>query len=197
MTSQLILSCWFQFYFVVQNWLIEYPTLLTDNFRQSAFVVQMPTLEVVNIPQVKILPRGISILDLTASKLKDELNDKPWSDVERVLLPKKREELLRKITNQVKEEMKQEIASAQIQIKEDEFWQVEYKNISMRGSGYNLELQALWQGPRSQSEPYSITKSCQITPVNEQIGEESFQISEVKCNPATGWGVGESFAATQ
>ncbi|HBL12070.1 MAG TPA: hypothetical protein DD379_11795 [Cyanobacteria bacterium UBA11162] len=186
LTSQLILSCWFQFYFVVQNWLMEYPTLLTDNFRQSAFVVQVGTP-----PSVARLPRGVSILDLTTSKLQKELNNKPWSDVERILLPQEREKLFNQISVQVKEQI------ASTRIKEDEFWQVEYKNPSIRGSGYNLELQALWQGPRSQSEPYFITKSCQITPVNRQRGEEMFQVSLVKCEPASGWGVRKSFVATQ
>lgn len=39
----MVLSCWLQLYFVMDTWLQEYPSLLTDNFKRSNFVVRTET----------------------------------------------------------------------------------------------------------------------------------------------------------
>ncbi|HBB35025.1 MAG TPA: hypothetical protein DDZ80_32260 [Cyanobacteria bacterium UBA8803] len=176
-TSQLIFSCWFQFHFLVQNWLAEYPTLLVDNFDQSAFVVKYPLLP----PKT---PRGVSMLDLMASKLQQQLNAKPWPQIERVLLPQERDRLIQQITAQTK----QQIASAKVE--EDDLWQVGY-TVSLKDPGYNLALNTSWQGPRSQVLEGNITKSCQINPVNRPTPTGTTVVSRVRCEPAKGWGVNQ------
>lgn len=213
-SSQLLLSCWFQFYFVVQTWLIQYPSILADDFRQSAFVVKIesPKLGYENIvppnflkiigadlpPIAKkqdkctpndtsptkgcIQPRGILIVNQMASLLNKQLNAKPWSQIERNLLPQEREELIGKIASQAKTEI------AGKKIKEDNLWQIG-EAIATEGNGYNLELQAVWQGPRSQSAPHSITKSCNITPVNKTTSSGSILVGKVKCELPKGWGI--------
>ena len=183
-TSQLVISCWFQFYFLLDNWLLDYPTLLRDNFQQSAFVIKVGTPA-----SAAKLPRGALFLDLMGAKLENELNGRPWSEIERILLPQEREQLLENIREQVRQQM------ALDRIEEDQFWQLNYKNPSIRGTGYNLELEAIWQGPRSRLEPHSITKSCQINPVNAKADDNTILVSSVKCQAPTGWGIGESFIA--
>ncbi|WP_228060879.1 DUF5357 family protein [Coleofasciculus sp. LEGE 07092] len=185
-TSQFLLSCWFQFYFLTQDWLTEYPTILTDNFNRSAFVINVtpPPLS------KERLPRGVTILDLMGSRIEEQLRNKPWSDVERSLLPSEREKLLNEMANEVRQEM------ASNEIEEDDLWQIGY-NISLRDSGYNLELQAIWQGPRSQIQEYIISKPCQITQLNRQTDVGINTISQVKCEPARGWGVAEPIVATR
>ncbi len=214
--SQLLLSCWFQFYFVVQSWLAEYPSILADDFSQSAFVVQVeypnsiPTnfLKaissksplVIKINEEKctsndkiskkgcIQPRGLLIVNQMASLLETQLNTKPWSQIERNLLPQEREQLIGKIANQAKTEIALE------KIKEDSLWQVGHA-IETEENGYNLELQAIWQGPRSQSAPHSITKSCNITPVNRPTNTGTILSAKVKCEVPKGWSIDQPIVA--
>lgn len=185
-TTQLIVSSWFQFYFLVQDWLVQYPTIAADTFRESAFVTRI-TID----KSQQRLPRGVTILDLMASRLEEQLDNQPWSDVERMLLPSERKQLI----EQIKAQVMQELASPDI--KEDNLWQVSLGEISLRDSGYNLPLKALWQGPRSQTQPYSLTKSCQIISVNRQAENGISLVSQVECDPVEGWGVAEPIVTSQ
>lgn len=189
-TSQLILSSWFQFYFLVENWLVQYPTIAADTFEKSAFVVRLSTDE----PKQR-LPRGTTILDLVASRLEEQLNNQEWSDIEQILLIREREKL-KQLIKQIDAEVRQEIASPDI--KEDKFWQdVSLGDISLRESGYNLQLNTLWQGPRSQIKPNVLTKSCEIIPVNRETDTGISPISQVECDPVEGWGVAEPIVTSK
>lgn len=185
-TTQLIVSSWFQFYFLVQDWLVQYPTIAADTFRESAFVTRI-TID----KSQQRLPRGVTILDLMASRLEEQLDNQPWSDVERMLLPSEREQLI----EQIKAQVMQELASPDI--KEDNLWQVSLGEISLRDSGYNLPLTALWQGPRSQTQANLLTKSCQIISVNRQAENGISLVSQVECDPVEGWGVAEPIVTSQ
>ncbi|MEQ9233958.1 DUF5357 family protein [Coleofasciculus sp. E2-BRE-01] len=188
-TSQLILSSWFQFYFLVQDWLVQYPTIASDTFEKSAFVVRLSTDE-----SRQRLPRGTTILDLVASRLEEQINNKDWSDVEQILLLREREQLIEQI-EQIATQVRQEINSPDI--KEDNLWQVELGEISLRESGYNLELKAFWEGPRSQIQPNLLTKSCQIISVNRQTDIGISLVSQIECDPVEGWRVAEPIVTSQ
>lgn len=183
--TQLLLSCWFQFHFSVQDWLAQYPSLLADDFRQSAFV------EKVGGPSRLENPRGAMILNSIEPRLRDRLNGKPWPQVERSLLKEERIKLIDTIEAQAMQEV--------TPLEEDGLWQVN-SDVSSRKGGYNLKLQADWQGPRSQLKSPSVTKSCQITqafprrsaatkPINAKQAPSVTPISRFKCDPAKGWGV--------
>ncbi|HEY9652678.1 MAG TPA: DUF5357 family protein [Coleofasciculaceae cyanobacterium] len=186
--TQLLLSSWFQFYFILQNWVEQYPSVLADEFNQSAFVWKVSTPLVASES-----PRGIAILNAMEPQLKQRLNGKPWSEVERLLLEPERVKLI----NSFEQKAKQQIGSVQ----EDELWQVK-SNISRRTSGYNLQLQAIWDGPRSKPQPYSVNKSCQITQAISQTtattttpNNQPTAIGQVVCERPKGWGVDSSIAA--
>jgi hypothetical protein len=182
--TQFLLSCWFQFYFVIQNWLGEYPSVLADNFQQSAFVVKRELA-------TSTIPRGALILNTIEPKLVERLDSKPWSDVERLLLQEERVKLINAVEKQAKQQISPKIG-------EDAFWKVR-SGISSRNSGYNLDLQAVWQGPRAEPQKeYFVTKSCRITqsnvtpnpvtdPNNSQPPPSS--ISSFVCDPVQGWGI--------
>lgn len=186
--TQLLLSCWFQFHFLVQDWLVEYPSLLNDNLQKSAFVVKFN-------PLVSQTPsRGVTLLESMEARLQERLDGKPWSEVERLLLPEERAKLI----NTVEEQVKQQNSP----LAEDGLWQVR-SNVSTRKAGYNLGLKAVYQGPRAQSTPYFLDKSCQITqvfprrsaatkPINAKQATPGTPISRFKCGDATGWGVNKS-----
>lgn len=173
--TQVLLSCWLQFYFVVQNWLEQYPSMLADDLSESAFLVKLES------PQ-SARPRGAAILNLMGSELEKQFRDMPWSQVERVLLPEERNKLI----NEVRQKAQQIIAP----VEEDKYWEITDK-VSSQGSGYNLELRAIWQGPRLKpQQEYSLAKSCQMTQVFPQTGDANSSVTNVECGPVRGWGIG-------
>jgi hypothetical protein len=189
--TQILLSCWFQFYFVVQEWLVQYPSMLVDDFQQSAFVMKRESAE----PET---PRGALILNTMEPKLAQMMNARPWSEIERSLLPANREKLIDSIENQAKRQIKA--------IEEDNLWQVVSRVSSRaRASGYNLQLVALWRGPRAEpknSKAYVVSKLCQVTPLYARTGPATkpinarptaptIPISRFQCNEVKGWGIDE------
>ncbi|NES18944.1 MAG: DUF5357 domain-containing protein [Symploca sp. SIO3E6] len=176
----ILISCWFQFYFLIQNWLTQYPSLMADDFSQSAFVVQIaaPTQLEKQIGFQPKRPRGVAILETMELDLKEQLDGKLWSEVEKLLLPEEREKWVTAVAEKAKTKLSP--------VKEDRLWTVT-SDVSSRDSGYSLELQAIWQGPHSRPESsYPEQKSCQITPVYPQ----TVATSSVKCEPVKG-GIGD------
>lgn len=173
--TNLLISCWFQFYFILQSWVGEYPTLLTDNFKRSAFVIKLDSGQ-------EILPRGALILNSLESPLQKNLDNKPWSEVELWLLENKGN------IDVITEEAKKQLPKSE----EDLWWSPRLKILSA-GSGYNLELISVWQGPRSQPEEFYIRKICNINPVYVQNSAanatelSSPVIGKLKCEPLSGW----------
>ncbi|NEP02539.1 MAG: DUF5357 domain-containing protein [Symploca sp. SIO2E9] len=174
-SSQLLLTSWFQFAFLIQNWTLQYPSILTDDFSKSAFVINVESLP--SDP-----PRGALILNTMKTKLEEKLKDKNWSEVERLLLEVERKKWLPEIT----EEAKKQISSEEI--KEDKLWELTY-DIKKQGSGYNLEILAAWDGPRSQPQKYSLKQSCQIDQVYPQNDAATKSIGKIECKPLQGWGI--------
>lgn len=191
--TQLLLSCWFQFHYVTQDWLTQYPSTLVDNFNDSSFVVKFQ-------PMASEPPRGALILNRMEPQLKQQLNGKPWPEVERLLLKEERIKLVDKIQQQ---------ATKQITaVEEDDWWQVTPNVSSRKGGGYNLNLQANWLGPRAKAKTYSMVMPCQVTqvatparspatkPINAtQGGRKGTPFSRFKCDPVKGWGVNKSTVA--
>jgi len=175
----ILVSCWFLFYFLIQNWLTQYPSLMADDFTQSAFVTNVaPTQLEQQIGFKPKQPRGVNILEAMELPLQEQLNGKLWSEVEKLLLPEERAKWVTTIAEQAKTKLSP--------VKEDRLWQVT-SDVSSRDSGYTLELQAIWQGPHSRPEgSFPEQKSCLITPVYPQ----TVATSSVKCEPVKG-GVGE------
>jgi len=184
--TQILISCWFQFYFVAQDWLTQYPSLAIDDFSQSAFVTKLASSQ-------SAIPRGELLLNAMEPKLAQQLNAKPWTVVERSLLQAEREKLI----NTIAQQAKQQITT----VEEDTLWQV-VSGVSSRSAGYNLELRAVWQGPRALPQEYSQSKNCQIIQVpattnspNTQPGQPRTFISRFECEPVRGWGIDEPIIA--
>lgn len=170
-TSHFLVSCWIQFYFVVQTWLNQYPSLLIDNVTPSAFVVKVGS-------QPPRSPRGALILNLMEPQLLTQLDNQPWSYIERWLLNQQQQiEDTRKL-------VQKELPQAE----EDLWWRFDSKILSSQ-SGYNLQLLAFWQGPRSKEEVYVIEKLCQINQVdleaeNPASDPSTSIVGTFKCSPA-------------
>ncbi len=69
--SCMLLSCWIQFYFVMDKWLQEYPSLQADNFKRSTFVVRTEG------PQ-EIPKNGLVILEKLQPLVEEQIAERPW-----------------------------------------------------------------------------------------------------------------------
>jgi hypothetical protein len=146
--SNMIISCWFGFHFLVQDWIRQYPSLLNENYSLSNFVVKVGA-------QRPTASRGVAILEAAASQLTTDLESRPWAEVERWLL-----------------NINSEMAAIETQVKagladaeENSLW-------SLRGQippnlpRYTVVLQAIWQGPSAFQGGYYLQRSCLITQTN-------------------------------
>jgi hypothetical protein len=185
--TQLLLSSWFQFNFLLQDWVVQYPSMLADDFGKSAFVVKR-TIDNDLAPPT----RGIDILEKMEGKLKNTLDRKTWPQIERLLLPEERNKWIKSLEAQTKKEFPPN--------PEENLWTVTHKISSQKsGTGYNLDLKASWQGPRSEVKNNFLTKTCQISqvfpprtpatkPLNTKPASNQTPLSVFKCQPAKGWG---------
>ncbi|MGB3692350.1 MAG: DUF5357 family protein [Spirulinaceae cyanobacterium] len=166
--TQLLLSCWLQFYFLTQEWVNEYPSLIADDFTNSDFVVKL------DVPG-RSYPRAVEILNLIGQKIETQLDGTPWTQVEQWLLEEGRQERLLVLKEEVFTE--EEIA----EVPEDQFWQ--FNSVaSTEGAGYDLKLEANWEGPGSQREFYNSEKSCLITPTFST--QRALSVGRVECDEA-------------
>ncbi|QSJ16500.1 DUF5357 domain-containing protein [Nostoc sp. UHCC 0702] len=172
-SSCMVLSCWLQFYFVMDNWLQEYPSLLADNFKRSTFVyrIEEPVSNTfVGITQDgKAVPRnGLLILDKLQPRVEQEIAEKPWSEVEKWL--SEANTRVGNLGNQV-------INKYLGQYEEKELWRAEAR-VGDNKSGYILDLLSIWLGPSSNPRGYYLKKSCRIEPVAASPRNVNTRISQ-------------------
>ncbi|MBD6615169.1 hypothetical protein FNW02_04705 [Komarekiella sp. 'clone 1'] len=164
--SCMLLSCWIQFYFVMDNWLREYPSLQADNFKRSNFVVRTQGPE--KIPQ-----NGVVILEKLQPLIEEQIAERPWSEVERWLLDAKL---------QVGNAGKQVIANNLAEYEEKNLWRVEPRVANIK-SGYILDLLSIWTGPSSNPRGYYLKKSCRVEPVAATNGTgDNITVAEIECD---------------
>ncbi|MBW4597935.1 MAG: septal junction protein FraD [Brasilonema angustatum HA4187-MV1] len=172
--SCMVISCWLQFFFVTQNWLKQYPSLIVDNYQKSAFVTKTVSTE-------KIPKNGVLILDQLSPKVEDQLRDKPWSEAEQWLI-----NAGQNVGNLGKQVIQKELA----EYEERFLWRVEPR-VSGVKDGYKLDLLSIWEGPSSNPRGYYLEKSCRVDPVltsgstssqTVKKTENKNTIAEIECN---------------
>ncbi|MFN6561922.1 MAG: septal junction protein FraD [Nostoc sp. ChiSLP01] len=164
--SSMLLSCWLQFYFVVDNWLEEYPSLQADTFKTSTFVVR-------NEQPAKAPPNGILILDKLQPIVEEQIAETPWSEVEKWLLDAKV-----RVGNLGRGVIEKNLGKYE----EKELWRVEPR-VSNTKSGYILDLLSIWIGPSSNPRGYYLKKSCRIEPVAATIrAGDKITVGEIECD---------------
>jgi hypothetical protein len=174
--SGLVISCWLQFYFVVDNWLNEYPSIRVDNFENSAFVVRT------QFPD-RVPKNGIIILDELTPLVEEKLSGTAWSEVEKLLLSTE----IQWISN-----LGRQVINTNLAEYEEKFlWRVEPRIDNLK-SGYTLDLLSIWTGPSSRSGGYYLRKSCRIDPViasgntvirTNQTEDDKNIVAEIECDP--------------
>lgn len=166
MLSNLVLSCWFQFYFQINTWMTQYPSLRADNLSRSAFVWRPQEFD-----KAAALSRGADILNLAAQRVRSDLEGKPWSEVERWL-----EQLDRQVP-----ELQQQVKSQLPKVAEAELWNL---NANVISDAYDLQLRATWTGPTSRRGGYELSRICRIAQARRQGPATQFNFDNAS-PPAT------------
>lgn len=164
--SSMLLSCWIQFYFVMDHWLQQYPSLQADTFKRSTFVVR--TEERVKIPQ-----NGAIILEKLQPIVVDKIANTPWSEVEKWLQFAKE-----RVGTLGKEVIQKSLGKYE----EKNLWHVEPR-VTNLNYGYVLDLLSIWIGPSSNLRGYYLKKSCRIEPVAATSNSENkITVAEIECD---------------
>ena len=172
----LLLSNWFQFYFRLQDWFEDYPSLLADDFSRSGFVFRL-------IPAPVEHAQGITLLTMTQQEIRNSLNGTPWPHIERWLL--NRDENIGRLEQNILESVDLS--------EEEEMWQLQSQSRSLDDDGYALDLRAVWSGPASDTKGYYLEKVCLIQPQfppEVETGEGNLPqqvtpLAQVTCDLAT------------
>jgi hypothetical protein len=185
----LLLSNWFQFYFRLQTWFDDYPSLLADDFRNSGFVYRLGQM-----PEGQA--QGGALLTAAERELKASLNNTPWPYVERWLLNLNEQLVtLRTKTGGVLEDSQ-----------ERPLWRLEARPRNLENNeGYALDLMAVWSGPASNPTGYHLIKTCVIQPrtVTQPLAAENAgpasattPVAAVECDLATPKQMGQPLPRT-
>ncbi|MTJ40289.1 septal junction protein FraD [Dolichospermum sp. UHCC 0406] len=145
----MLISCWLQFYFVIDKWLKEYPSLRADNFQKSAFVIRLER-------PAKKPKTGDLILNKLQPLVNQQIANKPWSEVEKWLLEAKP-----RLGNLGRRTINSNLGQSQERL----LWRVEPRVVNIK-SGYRLDILTIWGGPGANSQGYYWKKSCLIEPSN-------------------------------
>ena len=170
----LLLTCWLSFHFVIQEWGKQYPSLLEEDVSNSAFITKIQPTAIGD-------SRGATILNLIEQKLRADIRERPLeTSVEQMKLK------LITLKHQALEQLPQ--------AKENKYWFLETQIIASN-SGYQIELQLIWQGPTPGKKAYYLSKSCEVqrqvsTPASGETPNEadtsqevSRMVNIVKCGP--------------
>lgn len=189
----MMISCWINFYYIIDNWFDQYPTLKTEveNFGGSKLILrrgEAPELNNKDGEERKIkfiLPtNGVQLLNKLSPRVKQQLDERPWGEVERWLFDSvdknKKDRPIGKLAQQVKEEV--------LKLSPEKgFWSIEPR-VSNTKTGYKLDLLAMWKAPSFMANKYYLQKSCEITPFAKPVKDEgdenaTVNVAEIECQP--------------
>ncbi|MBD1910601.1 MULTISPECIES: DUF5357 family protein [unclassified Leptolyngbya] len=169
----LVMSCWFRFHFLVQDWLTAYPSLLADDFSNSGFVVSISD----ELPAED--EQGTLLLGTVATSVEQQLDGRPWRDAERWLFER----------DQRIVDLQQQALNRLQAAGEGQFWNFQaLVPPQTRPDEYTLLLRARWLGPSSRLGGYYLEKTCWVRQVNNPVllqpgGSGSEPVTEVQCAP--------------
>lgn len=147
--ANLVISCWFQFHFLIQDWFAQYPSLRAEDFRRSEFVFAFT-----DYGQRRDRSRGVDLLNAAEQSVEEQLEGKTWSQIERWL-----EQLDAELPA-----LRSTVAQRLPQIPESQLWTLYATVVSPpnQTDAYDLRLQAVWQGPSSRGTGAALSKTCAI-----------------------------------
>ncbi|MEL7334405.1 MAG: DUF5357 family protein [Cyanobacteria bacterium J06560_2] len=145
----LLLSSWIVFHFKVQDWVLNYPSLLFSNTQDSQFIYDFT-------PERERSSQGGVLLERMAEDIFRDLTDQPWYQAERWLYTRKPR----------LETLFQDSLDALDSPAEKVFWQLDVAEPRQVDEAYWLDLKATWTGPVRYEGEFYLDKSCKIFPVD-------------------------------
>ncbi|MBE9070559.1 DUF5357 family protein [Leptolyngbya cf. ectocarpi LEGE 11479] len=168
----LLLSSWILFYFRIQHWFNDYPSLIAEDLDNSAFVFRFG-------PDTDSGSQANLLLTSASERLIEQLDDAPWPRVERWLL---------NLDNSINSVAEGIILNA---IKERVFWSLDAPRPQSISNGYQIKLRANWLGPTAKQNGYYVEKVCTILPrtlknrTGNETPQDSTPVAEVTCSDQT------------
>lgn len=145
----------------------QYPSLRSDDLSRSAFVWRPQQVD-----KATTLSRGADVLNLAAQSVREDLEGRPWPEIERWL-----EQLDRRMLT-----LQQRVRSRLPREADADLWQLRGTVIS---DAYDLQLRAVWTTtPLSRSGGYELTRTCRIAQARSQDPAAQFNFNS-PAPPAT------------
>lgn len=170
----LLISLWFQFGFLMNEWLIQYPSLLAENFTESAFA----TARGLQVPET---PRGEMIINSMEDFLREQIEGQRW--------PRANQVISGLVENRIS--INEEVKKRLPQVEENEWWELG-GNLIDRQAGYGITLFAIWDGVPLTMEGYYLEKACEISqtfrqpePAGSPPPVAALVRAEVECGPVS------------
>ncbi len=169
-----LVSLWLQFGFLLNQWLIDYPSLLSEDFTRSSFAIATS----IEAPKV---PRGEIMINSMESFLREEIEGQRWPRATQIIsgLVEKR--------ISIDKEVKKRLPN----IAENELWKLQ-GSLVQRQAGYGITLFAVWTGLPLTSKKSYLEKSCEISRTYNQPGRgsdrppgEALARATLECTPAS------------
>lgn len=145
--ANLLISCWIQLYFQVQNWLVYYPNLQNEDFSRSAFLWRPE-----RVNRTAAMSYGTEMIETSTDVVREQLEGKPWSTAERWL-----EQLDAQLPK-----MRQTVESRLSEVPESKLWRLDANVASNAVNTYDVQLQSVWLGPTSRQQGYQLTRTCRV-----------------------------------
>ena len=145
----LLLSSWIMFFFRIQDWVGNYPSLLVKNLDNSAFVYDFGR-------DRETSSQGVPLLESMTTAIAADLDGQPWYQAERWLYTRK--ERLERISQTAFDELDAPGEQA--------FWRINIREPRAFGEGYLLDMRATWAGPINQQRGLYLEKTCKIVPID-------------------------------
>ncbi|WNZ25112.1 DUF5357 family protein [Leptolyngbya sp. NK1-12] len=147
-----LLSCWFQFHFMIQDILRLYPYLLTNDFDRSLFVVRLN-------PDRKPTSPAYPLLEVAEQVVREELTGKTWEEASTWLNSLNESDTQAELSRQIVTQLYGDRLP-----REQQLWQIttETSQAATNSSSIDLTLRALWQGASSRPDGYAVKRSCTV-----------------------------------
>lgn len=158
----LLISCWMQFFIVVNDIIESYPVLVREDFGNSVFVNKLPFL-----PAPK--SRGEVALESVVTVVKERLDNQSWQTIESLLEPTNREQWIGEIWQRFLPTNPNTLP-INSNTKENSLWEFTTSAIP-ENNGYLLALITEWQGPRAGAGKVSFVSNCEIRRAIEPFTE--------------------------
>ena len=169
-----LISLWLQFGFLMNQWLIEYPSLLAEDLTQSSFAFPRG----IEVPEI---PQGNIMINEMEAFLREQIEGQQW--------PRASQVISGLVENRIS--IDDEVKKRLPDIEENRWWELR-GTVIQRQAGYGITLFAIWTGLPLAGEEYYLQKSCEISrtfqqpePAGSSPPAEALDRSQVECGPAS------------